>query len=496
MDNQQLQLSSTVEQNESTVNLKKNLKARHITMIALGGTIGTGIFLGTGPAIHTAGPGGVLLAYSVIGIMVYFVMTSLGELASFMPTSGSISTYATRFIDPALGFAFGWNYWFAWAMTLAAELSASALIMKYWFPDSSSLLWSGLFLMMLFLLNFLSVKGFGEGEYWFSFIKVATIIIFIVLGTLMIFGIMNGQPVGFKNFTTGEAPFVGGSLGTLSILLIAGFSFSGTECIGVAAGESENPTKNIPRAVRTVFWRILLFYVLAILVISFLVPYTNGSLQNSTVMASPFTIVFEKAGLAFAASAMNAVILTSVLSAGNGCLYVTSRIMYAMAQDGQAPRFLAKVNKRGVPVRALVATAIIGMLAFLASFFGDGTVYIWLMHSVGITTFIFWLGIAASHYRFRKAYVAQGYSLEDLPYRAKWFPFGPLFAFALCLAILLGQNFEGFISGHTDWKNVLATYIGLPLFLLLWLGYKFIKKTKMIPLEECKVDFKEQQNNQ
>nr|WP_082174550.1 amino acid permease [Bacillus sp. FJAT-27231] len=461
-------------------------------MIALGGTIGTGIFLGTGPAIHTAGPGGVLLAYGVIGLMVYFVMTSLGELASFMPTSGSISTYATRFIDPALGFAFGWNYWFSWAMTLAAELSASALIMKYWFPDSSSLLWSAVFLVFLFSLNILSVKGFGEGEYWFSFIKVATIIIFIGVGTLMIFGIMNGEPAGFKNFTIGEAPFVGGTLGTISILLIAGFSFSGTEAIGVAAGESENPTKNIPRAVRTVFWRILLFYVLAIVIISFLIPYTNESLQDSSVMASPFTIVFEKAGLAFAASAMNAVILTSVLSAGNGCLYVTSRIMYAMAQDGQAPQFLAKVNKRGVPVRALVATAIIGMLAFLASIFGDGTIYVWLMNSVGITTFIFWLGIAISHYRFRKAYVAQGRSLEDLPYRAKWFPYGPLFAIALCLFILLGQNLEGFITGNINLTSVLAAYIGLPIFLALWLGYKFIKKTKVIPLEECKFDFKEQ----
>ena len=492
MENQQPQVSSVVEENGSTANLHKKLKARHLTMIALGGTIGTGIFLGTGPAIHTAGPGGVLLAYGVIGLMVYFVMTSLGELASYMPTSGSVSTYATRFIDPALGFAFGWNYWFCWAMTLAAELSASALIMKYWFPDSSSLLWSAVFLVFLFSLNILSVKGFGEGEYWFSFIKVATIIIFIVVGTLMIFGIMNGQPAGFKNFTTGEAPFVGGALGTISILLIAGFSFSGTEAIGVAAGESENPTKNIPRAVRTVFWRILLFYVLAIVIISFLIPYTNESLQDSTVMASPFTLVFEKAGLAFAASAMNAVILTSVLSAGNGCLYVTSRIMYAMAQDGQAPQFLAKVNKRGVPVRALVATAIIGMLAFLASIFGDGAVYVWLMNSVGITTFIFWLGIAVSHYRFRKAYVAQGHSLEDLPYRAKWFPYGPLFAIALCLFILLGQNLEGFITGNINLASVLAAYIGLPTFLGLWLGYKFIKKTKVIPLEECKFDFKEQ----
>ncbi|KAB2336352.1 amino acid permease [Cytobacillus depressus] len=477
-----------MEQNESSHHLQQRLKPRHVTMIALGGTIGTGVFLGTGPAIHTAGPGGVLLAYGVIGIMVYFIMTSLGELASFMPTSGSISTYATRFIDPALGFAFGWNYWFSWAMTLAAELAASALIMKFWFPESSSLLWSGLFLAFLFLLNFLSVKGFGEGEYWFSFIKVATIVIFIAVGILMIFGIMNGEPAGFENFTIGEAPFVGGFLGTVSIFLVAGFSFSGTESIGVAAGESENPTKTIPRAIRSVFWRILLFYILAILVIAFLIPYTNEKLQSDAVINSPFTIVFEKAGLAFAASLMNAVILTSVLSAGNGCLYVTSRIMYAMAKEGQAPRFLATVNKRGVPVVALLATTLIGMLAFLASIFGDGTVYIWLMNSVGVTTFIFWLGIAISHYRFRKAYVKQGYSLKDLPYRAKWYPFGPIFAVVLCSFILVGQNYQGFISGHIDWINVIASYLGIPIFLLLWLGYKFIKRTKVIPLEECKID--------
>ncbi|ETI69494.1 lysine-specific permease [Neobacillus vireti LMG 21834] len=492
MENPQLQVSTDIKQSEPSGNLQKKLKTRHISMIALGGTIGTGVFLGTGPAIHAAGPGGVLVAYSIIGIMVYFVMTGLGELATFMPTSGSISTYATRFIDPALGFAFGWNYWLSWAMTLAAELSASVLLMKYWFPDSPSLLWSGLFLAMLFLLNILSVKGFGEGEYWFSFIKVATIIIFIVVGILMIFGVMNGShPVGFKNFTVGDAPFVGGFLGTLGIFLVAGFSFSGTECIGVAAGETENPVKNIPRAIRSVFWRILLFYVLAILVISFLVPYTNESLQSSSVLTSPFTIVFQRAGFALAASVMNAVILTAVLSAGNSCLYVTSRIMYAMAKDGQAPRIFTKVTKSGVPVAALVATTLIGMLAFLASFVGDGTIYLWLMNSVGVTTFIFWLGIALSHYRFRKAYVAQGNSISDLPYRAKWYPFGPIFAFVICFVILLAQDYQGFTSGHIDWQGVFAAYLGIPVFLVFWLGYKFIKKTKVIPLQECKIDVKE-----
>ncbi|WP_083450896.1 amino acid permease [Peribacillus butanolivorans] len=463
-------------------------------MISLGGAIGTGLFLGSGPAIASAGPGGALVAYAVIGIMVYFIMTSLGELASFMPVSGAFSTYATRFIDPALGFALGWNYWFTWAMTLAAELSAATMVMKFWFPHSPSLLWSSLFLVLIFLLNYVSVKGYGEGEYWFSLIKVATIIIFIVVGILMIFGIMNGEAIGFKNFTVGDAPFAGGFLATLGIFIAAGFSFQGTEIVGVAAGESEDPAKNVPRAVRSIFWRIFLFYILAIFVIGLIVPYTNSSLQGHTIMVSPFTMVFEKVGLAFAASVMNAIILTAVLSAGNSSLYVTSRMLYSMANEGLAPRIFGKLNKRGVPIWGLVVTSLVGMLAFFASIFGDGVIYIWLMNAVGVTGFIFWLGIAASHYRFRKAYIAQGFSLEDLPYLSKWFPFGPIFSFILCFSVLLAQNYQAFIGDHIEWASVIASYLGIPLFLVMWLGYKFIKKTKVIPLEECQIDFDEHRN--
>ncbi|TCP20961.1 lysine:proton symporter (AAT family) [Scopulibacillus darangshiensis] len=471
--------------------LKRGLKSRHLTMISLGGAIGTGLFLGSGAAIHTAGPGGALLAYLIIGVMVYFIMTSLGELAAFMPTSGSFSTYATRFIDPALGFALGWNYWYSWAITLAAELSASTLIMKFWFPDSPSMLWSGLFLVIIFILNYLSVKGYGEGEYWFSFIKVATVIIFIIVGILMIIGVFNGKPIGFKNFTVGDAPFHGGFLATLGIFLAAGFSFQGTEIVGVAAGESENPGKTVPKAVRTIFWRVLLFYVLAILVIGLIIPYTNDTLQSENVMVSPFTQVFERAGLAFAASVMNAVILTAVLSAGNSSLYASTRMLYAMAKDGQAPRLFAKLNKRGIPVAALIMTAVVGMLAFLASIFGDGAIYIWLLNAAGVTGFIFWLGIAVSHYRFRKAFVAQGYSLEQLPYRAKWFPFGPIFATIVCLIVIIAQDYQAFLGGKVDWMSLTVAYISIPLFLVLWFGYKLIKRTKLIPLEKCKIDFDE-----
>ncbi|WP_035424924.1 amino acid permease [Bacillus sp. UNC438CL73TsuS30] len=469
--------------------LNRGLKARHLTMISIGGAIGTGLFLGSGSAIHAAGPGGALFAYAFVGLMVYFVMTSLGELSAFMPTSGAFSSYGTKFVDPAFGFALGWTYWFNWAMTIAAELTASTMIMKFWFPNSPSLLWSFSFLALIFLLNYLSVKGYGEGEYWFSFIKVSAIVIFIVIGLLMIFGIMGGEVIGFKNFTVDKAPFSGGFLGTFLIFIAAGFSFQGTEIVGVAAGESEDPAKNIPKAINSVFWRILIFYVLAILVVGLIIPYTNPNLQSDDVMVSPFTLVFKKAGLAFAASLMNAVILTAVLSAGNSSLYASTRMLYAMAKEGQAPRIFAKLNKRGVPFAAIILTTAIGMLAFLSSIFGDGIVYVWLMNSIGITGFIFWLGISVSHYRFRKAYLAQGYSLRQLPYRAKLYPFGPIFAISICLIVTLAQNYQAFLGNKIDWGSVIAAYLGIPLFLLLWFGFKFIKKTKVVRLEECEFDF-------
>ncbi|MBN6185763.1 amino acid permease [Aneurinibacillus sp. BA2021] len=469
--------------------LQRGLKSRHLTMISIGGAIGTGLFLSSGASIHTAGPGGALLAYILVGAMVYFVMTSLGEMAAFMPISGSFSTYATKFVDPAFGFAIGWTYWFNWAMTIAAELTASTMVMKFWFPNSPSWVWSFSFLALIFLLNYLSVKGYGEGEYWLSLIKVSAIVIFIVVGILMIFGIMGGEAVGFKNFTLDDAPFSGGLIGVFIVFIAAGFSFQGTEIVGVAAGESEDPAKNIPRAVNSVFWRILLFYILAIFVIGLLIPYTNPNLQNDNVIVSPFTLVFEKAGISFAASLMNAIILTALLSAGNSSLYASTRMLYSMAKAGQAPYIFAKLNKRGVPVAGMILTCAIGTLAFLASFFGDGAVYIWLMNAIGITGFIFWLGISISHYRFRKAFVAQGHSLDKLPYKAKWYPIGPIFAIACGIIVILAQNFQAFLADKIDWGSVVAAYLGIPLFLVLMLGYKFIKKTKVVKLEEVEFDF-------
>ena len=470
----------------SPTELKRSLKARHLMMISLGGTIGTGLFLASGGAIHSAGPGGALVAYAVIGIMVYYLMTSLAEMAAFMPVAGSFRVYASKFVDPSFGFAIGWNYWYNWAITIAAELAAVVLIMKFWFPDSPSFIWSAIALITMFLINYMSVKGFGETEFWFAMIKVVTVVIFLITGVLIILGIMGGNdPIGFSNFTMGEGPFNGGFFTILGVFMAAGFSFQGTELLGVTAGESEDPEKNIPKAIRSVFWRIILFYILAIFVIGMIIPFTDSRLLSEDVAVSPFTLVFERAGLAFAASIMNAIILSSVLSAGNSGMYASTRMLWDLARDGKAPKFLGKLDKRGVPVNALIVTSLVGCVAFLASFFGDGVVYIWLLNASGMAGFVTWVGIAIAHYRFRKAYAAQGLDMNALPFRAKGFPFGPIFALVLCIIIIIGQGYQAFSSDGIDWNSMFVSYIGLILFFVLWFGYKIKHKTKIIPLEEC-----------
>ncbi|MDR5611265.1 MAG: amino acid permease, partial [Arsenophonus sp.] len=371
------------------------------------------------------------------------------------------------------------------------------LVMGYWFPEIDGWIWSAIFLFIIFMLNYISVKGFGEAEYWFSLIKVITVIIFIVVGILMIIGIFRGaENAGWHNWQIGEAPFVGGFLAMIGVAMIVGFSFQGTELIGIAAGESKNPGKNIPKAVRQVFWRILLFYVFAILVISLIIPYTDPRLLRNEVAdisVSSFTLVFENAGLLSAAAVMNAVILTAVLSAGNSGMYASTRMLFTLAKEGKAPKIFSRLSPGGVPRYALIATTVVAALCFLSSMFGNQVVYLWLLNTSGMTGFIAWLGIAISHYRFRKGYMLQGYDLNKLPYRSGFFPIGPIFAFVLCLVITLGQNYQAFLADKIDWYGVIATYIGIPLFLVIWFGYKLVKKTHFVHYRQ--MDFPEYDEN-
>ena len=479
-----------MSENVQTQQLKRKLGARHLNMIAIGGSIGTGLFLASGATIANAGPGGALLAYALIGVMIYFLMTSLGELATHNPTSGAFFTYGTKYVSNGFGFALGWNYWYNWAITVAFELVAVQFIMKFWFPDIPGFYWSALFLAVVFGINALTVKGFGESEFFFSLIKVLAIIIFIIIGIVMITKIMlTPEAATFSNWTKGEAPFVGGFSALIGVAMIAGFSFQGTEMVGVAAGESKDPKKTIPIAIKQIFWRILLFYIVCIFIIGTLIAYDDPRLlqaaSDENIALSPFTLLYEQAGFAFAASVMNAVILTAILSAGNSGMYSSTRMLFDMAKNGSAPKVFSKLDTRGVPMNALYATTAIAALCFLTTFIGEEQVFNWLLNMSGMCGFIVWLGIAISHYRFRKGYLAQGYKLEDLAYRAKFFPFAPWFAFILCTIVVLGQNYQAVLNG--EWLAVLSTYIGIFLFFAIWIGYKLKRESKLVKYHEMDV---------
>ena len=479
-----------MSENVQTQQLKRKLGARHLNMIAIGGSIGTGLFLASGATIANAGPGGALLAYALIGVMIYFLMTSLGELATHNPTSGAFFTYGTKYVSNGFGFALGWNYWYNWAITVAFELVAVQFIMKFWFPDIPGFYWSALFLAVVFGINALTVKGFGESEFFFSLIKVLAIIIFIIIGIVMITKIMlTPEAATFSNWTKGEAPFVGGFSALIGVAMIAGFSFQGTEMVGVAAGESKDPKKTIPIAIKQIFWRILLFYIVCIFIIGTLIAYDDPRLlqaaSDENIALSPFTLLYEQAGFAFAASVMNAVILTAILSAGNSGMYSSTRMLFDMAKNRSAPKVFSKLDTRGVPMNALYATTAIAALCFLTTFIGEEQVFNWLLNMSGMCGFIVWLGIAISHYRFRKGYLAQGYKLEDLAYRAKFFPFAPWFAFILCAIVVLGQNYQAVLNG--EWLAVLSTYIGIFLFFAIWIGYKLKRESKLVKYDEMDV---------
>lgn len=467
-----------------TNEVQRNLKQRHITMIALGGTIGTGLFLTSGATISQAGPWGAVLAYSFIGLMVYFVMTSLGEMATYLPTSGSFGDYGTRYVDPAFGFALTWNYWLNGAITIAVDLTTVGLITQFWFPDIPAWIFSGIATILIFIVNVLAVSAFGETEYWLSMIKIITIILFIAVGILTIFGILGQGNVDVAaNLTAGNHGFVGGIAGFVGVLLIAGFSFQGTELLGVTAGESENPEKTIPKAMNSIFWRILLFYILTIIVIAAIINFKDPRLlnPNSSAVMSPFTIVFKNIGLAVAASVMNAVILTSVISSANSVMYASTRMLYTLGRQHGAPRIFERTAKNGIPVNALIATTIICILAFLTGIFGT-QIYIFLVDLSSLTGFLAWFGISVSHVRFRRAYMTQGKDLKDLPYQAKWFPFGPILALLMTAAIMINLDPGELFS--KNWGQALATYAAVPVFILLYFGYKWKYNTKIIPLEE------------
>jgi lysine-specific permease len=449
--------------------LAQKLEARHVNMIALGGSIGTGIFLASGYSISVGGPGGSLLAYAIMAIVVYFLMMSLGEMSTYQPHTGTFCKYSSQYVNPSFGFAMSYNYWFNWAITVATEISAAVILIHFWYPQASDFWLSAVLFLGVFGANIFSVNVYGEIEYLLSFLKVATVVVFILVGLYL----LGEQPALIhQNWTVGDAPFHTGFLGFVTVFLFAGFSFQGTELVGVASGEAKNPHITIPRSIKMVFWRLCLFYILATFIIGSLIPYMDPSLTNQTdVMMSPFTKIFTEAGLKYAGSIINFIILVAVLSAANASMYSATRIFWYMAKEGETPKVFAHTTKKGVPLLALLVTAAIGSLIFVSSFVGNGVFFSYVVQISSLSGFIAWFGIALSHYRFRKVYLREGGKLSDLKFRAKFYPWGPIISMIILLLVIIGQA-QGLLISHTvSLSGFLVPYSSVILFLVLWAAH-------------------------
>ncbi|KAJ8521185.1 hypothetical protein ONZ45_g2094 [Pleurotus djamor] len=465
-----------VDQDTRAHGLQRGLSARQVQMIAIAGTIGTGLFLGTGRSLAQGGPAAMLICYSLVGFIVYVTLLLLGEMATQYPVAGSFNTYATRFFSPSYGFALSWNYWFNDAVSVAGDLTAAQLVLQFWTPSHTWIV-SVAFWIFLVGLNAVHVKAYGEMEYWLASLKVATILVFIILGILVNVGVNTDHTyIGGSNWRIEGAPFRGGFGGFARVFVTASFAYGGTESLGITAGETKNPSRNMPRVVKAVFWRIMIFYILSILLIGLNVPWNYPNLSNKSTTTSPFTIIFERAGSKVAGSFMNTVILTSVLSAGNHALFAGTRVLYGLAAVQQAPKVFMWTTKRGVPLPSLLLTSSISALCFGSSFIGSGELWGWLQNLVGVSNQIAWLSIGLASWRFRKAWLAQGRSLDELKFRASWtWPWGPIFVIVSVTALIIIQGWSS-VFPHFSAVDFVSFYLEIPVMVIMFTGWMLIRR--------------------
>ena len=452
--------------------LKRTMKTRHLIMLSLGGVIGTGLFFNTGYIISTTGAAGTLLAYLIGALVVWLVMQCLSELSVAMPETGAFHVYAARYLGPATGYTVAWLYWLTWTVALGSSFTAAGFCMQYWFPQVPVWIWCVVFCAVIFGLNIISTRFFAEGEFWFSLVKVITIVAFIILGynvSYRLAGIVWSTPApGLRNITA-EGWFPHGGLPILMTMVAVNFAFSGTELIGIAAGETENPHKVIPVAIRTTIARLIIFFIGTVFVLAALIP-----MQQAGVEKSPFVLVFEKVGIPYAADMFNFVILTAILSAANSGLYASGRMLWSLSNEKTLPACFAKVNKRGVPVTALSVSMLGGVLALFSSVVAPDTVFVALSAISGFAVVAVWLSICASHFMFRRRHLQQGKALNDLQYRAPWYPVVPVLGFVLCLVACVGLAF--------DPSQRIALWCGIP-FVALCYGAWYLTRSRNMTQE-------------
>ena len=427
--------SSNSNANSETKALKRAMSTRHLVMLSLGGAIGTGLFLGSGEVIAQTGPVAAIIAYILGGLIAYMVMLCLGELAVHMPVAGSFGAYAQKYIGPGTGYMISWIYWLTWTATLGTEFTAAALLMQEWFPHISMWIWTIIFAITIFALNLSSTRIFAESEFWLALVKVVTVVAFIILGLLAIFGLIpfhgaESAPL-FHNLTA-QGWFPQGLVPIFTTMLIVNFAFSGTELIGVAAGETKDPAVNVPKAINAAIWRLLIFFVGTIVVISALLPFQVAGLGGEGVSNSPFVTVFNYIGIPYADDIIRFVIITALLSAANSGLYAASRMMWSLSSQRQLPQVFSRLSSSGTPVIALVVTMFGAIPGLLSEHFAPETIFKNLLGIAAFTMVIVWMSICWSQFNFRRAWYKAGHSAKDLKFAAPLYPIVPILGFVFC----------------------------------------------------------------
>jgi AAT family amino acid transporter len=436
--------------------------------MALGSTIGVGLFLGSASAIQIAGPS-ILLGYLLAGIVAFIVLRALGEMAVHEPVAGSFAAYANTYVGPLAGYMVGWGYWTYWIVVGIAEVTAVGIYMGIWFPETPQWIWALSSIVMMGLINLIAVKVFGEFEFWFALIKVIAIVAMIALGcSVIFFGFTNDwNPIGLANLWQHGGFFPNGISGMLLSLQMVLFAYVGIEMIGLSAGEAENPRKTIPMAIDSLAWRILIFYMGAIFVILAIFPWNEVGQQGS-----PFVVMFERIGLREAAGIINFVVITAALSSCNAGIFSGGRLLYALSANGYAPSPFAKLSKYGVPHRAVMATVAVCMTGVVLNYFVPDKAFQYVMAAVTFIGLMVWIAILITQIQFRRSLTKV--QVAELAYRTPWWPYSSWFALAFIALVVVLMGF------HEDAR--IALVLGpclLGVYLIMFYIVGLHRKTKL-----------------
>ncbi|KAI9599848.1 hypothetical protein KEM48_007473 [Puccinia striiformis f. sp. tritici PST-130] len=459
--------------------LPEKVDKRQLTLMSVGGTIGTGLFLGMGSSLNNGGPG-TLTGISYHGHSSVQRSDGLGEMITFMPSHGALTNFPARFVDPALGFSVGWNYWYSFAICVAGEVTAASIVADYWKAPVSMAVWITIFFLTACAINFFGVKCYGEFECIFAVVKVFAITSLVVIGLVLNLG---GGPthefIGLKYWRDpglfrqfNDIPGATGRfLAFWSVFIQAAYSFLGTETVALAAAETENPRKTVPRAIKSVFYR-----------------------GTGDASSSPFVIAINRSKIKILPDIINAVVLVSAYSATSSEVYCGSRVLHGLVMDRMAPQIFGRVNSRGTPINALIVSALPGLLAYMNLSTKSSTVFLWLVNVSAMGGIFTWWSVCLTYIRFHKGLRARGIDRNKFDYKAPFQPYLSYYGLVMLTAIVLMSGFKVFLKGNWSWGTFIGAYITVPIFGSCYLFWKLYHKTEIVRLEE--MDFSVAQDHE